>query len=93
MVRSSDEWRIAAWAVRGATPFLLRRGPGVARRRALRHVEIDTNYWKTFVHERLGTAMGDAGCLSVFGRRFHPGRGAHRGGGEARGRQKTTQTV
>jgi len=33
----------------------------VARRRALQHVEIDTNYWKSFVHGRLGTAMGDAG--------------------------------
>jgi len=43
--------------------------PGVTRKRALRHVEIDTNYWKSFVHERLGTAMGDAGCLSIFGRK------------------------
>jgi hypothetical protein len=41
--------------------------PSVTRKRALRHVEIDTNYWKTFVHERLATAMGDAGCLSIFG--------------------------
>jgi len=30
-------------------------------------VEVDTNYWKSFVHERLATAMGDAGCLSIFG--------------------------
>jgi len=41
--------------------------PSVTRKRALRHVEIDTNYWKSFVHERLATAMGDAGCLSIFG--------------------------
>ena len=27
------------------------------------------NYWKTFVHERLGTTMGDPGCLSIFGRK------------------------
>jgi phage terminase large subunit GpA-like protein len=33
------------------------------------HIEIDTNYWKSFVHERLRTAMGDAGCLSMFGRK------------------------
>jgi len=46
--------------------------PSVKGRRVLRHVEIDTNYWKTFVHERLGTAMGDRGCLSLFGRK--PGR-------------------
>lgn len=32
-------------------------------------MEIDTNYWKTFVHEQLGTAMGNAGCLSIFGRK------------------------
>jgi len=43
--------------------------PSVTRKRALRHVEIDTNYWKSFVHERLATAMGDAGCLSIFGRK------------------------
>ncbi len=28
---------------------------------------IDTNYWKTFVHARLGVMMGDPGCLSLFG--------------------------
>jgi len=43
--------------------------PSVTRKRALRHVEIDTNYWKSFVHERLATAMGDPGCLSIFGRK------------------------
>jgi len=34
-----------------------------------RHVEVDTNFWKSFVHERLATAMGDPGCLSIFGRK------------------------
>ena len=29
---------------------------------------IDTNYWKTFVHGRLAVAMGDPGCLSLYGR-------------------------
>jgi len=43
--------------------------PSVTRKRALRHVETDTNYWKSFVHERLATAMGDPGCLSIFGRK------------------------
>ena len=43
--------------------------PGVAHRRGLRPVEIDMDYWKSFVHERLAPAMGDAGCLSVFGRK------------------------
>lgn len=40
--------------------------------RALRHVAIDTNYWKSFVHQCLKTAMGDAKCLSLFGGK--PGR-------------------
>jgi len=43
--------------------------PGMKRRRALRHVEVDTNYWKSFVHESFATAMGDPGCLSIFGRK------------------------
>jgi hypothetical protein len=43
--------------------------PGVIKgRRVLRHLEVDVNYWKTFVHERLATAMGDKGCLSLFGK-------------------------
>jgi len=43
--------------------------PSVRRRRSLRHVEVDTNYWKSFVHKRLATAMGDRGCLSLWGRK------------------------
>jgi hypothetical protein len=43
--------------------------PGVARRRGLRHVGIDTNYSKSFLHERLGTAMGNPRCLSLFVRK------------------------
>lgn len=34
---------------------------------ALRHVTIDTNYWKTFVHDRLATAVGTDGALTLFG--------------------------
>ncbi len=34
----------------------------------MRHVLIDTNYWKSFVHARLAVSMGDPGCLSLFGR-------------------------
>jgi len=43
------------------------RIPGVVGARAIRHVLFDTNYWKTFVHARLGILMGDPGCLSLFG--------------------------
>lgn len=44
------------------------RIPNTAGRRAIRHVLIDTNFWKSFVHARLAVAMGDPGCLSVYGR-------------------------
>lgn len=43
--------------------------PSVKGKRALKHVEIDTNYWKSFIHERFATAMGDKGCLSIFGKK------------------------
>ncbi len=44
------------------------RLPNTAGKRAVRHVLIDTNYWKSFIHARLAVAMGDPGCLSLFGR-------------------------
>ena len=44
------------------------RIPNTLGKRALRHVLIDTNYWKTFVHARLAVDMGDPGALSLFGR-------------------------
>ena len=44
------------------------RIPNTAGKRAVRHVLIDTNYWKSFVHARLAVAMGDPGNLSLFGR-------------------------
>jgi phage terminase large subunit GpA-like protein len=43
------------------------RIPGTQGKRALRKVMFDTNYWKTFLHTRLNVAMGNAGCLSLFG--------------------------
>lgn len=36
-----------------------------------RHILFDTNWWKTFVHARLATAMGDHGCLSLFASKDH----------------------
>jgi hypothetical protein len=33
-----------------------------------RYVQHDANYWKTFLHQRLAAAQGDAGCLSLHGR-------------------------
>ena len=43
------------------------RIPNVQGKRAVRHVVFDTNYWKSFCHARLAVAMGDRGCLSIFG--------------------------
>jgi hypothetical protein len=43
------------------------RIPSVVGRRTVRHVLYDTNFWKSFVHARLGVAMGDPGCLSLWG--------------------------
>lgn len=45
------------------------RIPNVHGKRAVRHVVFDTNYWKSFVHARLAVALGDRGCLSLFGDR------------------------
>ena len=44
------------------------RIPATTGKRQVRHVLIDTNYWKSFVHARLAVAMGDPSCLSLFGR-------------------------
>ena len=30
-------------------------------------IQVDTNFWKTFVHSRLDTAAGDPGALTLFG--------------------------
>ncbi|MEM9589509.1 MAG: terminase gpA endonuclease subunit, partial [Planctomycetota bacterium] len=45
------------------------RVPSIHRKRAIRHVIYDTNWWKSFTHARLAVAMGDRGCLSIFGDR------------------------
>jgi len=43
------------------------RIPVVTGKRSVRHAVFDTNYWKSFVHARLAVAMGDPGCLSLWG--------------------------
>ena len=42
--------------------------PNVIGKRAIRHVVYDTNYWKSFIHARLGVSIGDSGCLSLYGK-------------------------
>ena len=36
------------------------------QKRQVRHVVYDTNYWKSYIHDALGTAAGQAGRLSLF---------------------------
>ncbi len=43
------------------------RIPSTTGKRQVRHVLVDTNYWKTFVHARLAVAIGDPSSLSLFG--------------------------
>ncbi len=45
------------------------RIPNTIGKRAIRHVLYDTNYWKSFINSRLAVSMGDAGCLSLWGRK------------------------
>jgi phage terminase large subunit GpA-like protein len=41
------------------------RVPPVDGRRTIPHVLVDTNYWKTFVHEGFATGPGDPRCLML----------------------------
>jgi hypothetical protein len=41
------------------------RIPGMAGKRAVRHVTYDTNFWKSFSVARLQTSIGEPGCLTI----------------------------
>lgn len=41
--------------------------PNVRKTGEFRHIVIDTNYWKSFVHARLAMEPGDKGCLTLYG--------------------------
>lgn len=43
--------------------------PSVKGKRAIRHVLIDTNYWKAFLMTRLAAPIGDASAMTFFGDR------------------------
>lgn len=45
------------------------RMPVPGSRRGIRHVNYDTNHWKTFVQNRMMVAIGDPGALTLFGRK------------------------
>lgn len=42
------------------------RIPPVSEKRNARHLLFDSNWWKSFVHERFGVPLGDPGSLSLF---------------------------
>lgn len=44
-----------------------RQGPSPTERR-IRLVQYDTNYWKSFSHERFRTAAGERGSMTLFGK-------------------------
>jgi hypothetical protein len=44
------------------------RIPVRTKREGQREVLVDTNWWKSFVHNRLAVAVGDAGSLSLWGK-------------------------
>ena len=45
--------------------------PNINKTGEFTHVAIDTNYWKTFVHDRFFVAAGDHGSLTIFGKGGH----------------------
>lgn len=47
------------------------RVPNATGERPVRHVVFDTNFWKTFVQQRLVVAIGDPGSLTLFGDNPH----------------------
>ncbi len=42
--------------------------PNLTRKRAVQHVNIDVNYWKSFIARRLLTTVGDRGALTFGGK-------------------------
>jgi len=42
--------------------------PNVSRTSEFRHVQIDTNHWKSFTQARLATTPGDPAALTLFGK-------------------------
>ena len=43
--------------------------PNVSKSSEFQHVQVDVNYWKTFVHAGLATAAGDRGAIMLFGKK------------------------
>ncbi|MCL2701948.1 MAG: phage terminase large subunit family protein [Phycisphaerae bacterium] len=41
--------------------------PNVRRTAQFQHVQLDTNFWKSFVHDGLAAAPADRGCIGIYG--------------------------
>jgi len=63
--REFREWTLKPGDQMGQHWFI----PSLSGKRVVRHILIDTNFWKSFVFSRLAAAMGDKGTLTLFGRR------------------------
>lgn len=57
-----NEWKPKPGERRG----LNWRIPPLAAGKPIRHCIFDSNYWKSFLHKRLATAIGDKGALSLY---------------------------
>ncbi len=44
--------------------WMMKRSP----KHAMNHFIVDTNYWKSFVHDRIETPLGESGALTFFGK-------------------------
>ncbi len=53
---------------RGEKVGLRWRVPVTTGKSGVRHVLFDSNWWKSFVHTRFRTELGDPGCVSLWGR-------------------------
>lgn len=53
---------------RGEKVGLRWRIPVTTGKSGVRHVLFDSNWWKSFVHTRFRTELGDPGCVSLWGR-------------------------
>jgi len=62
-MKPMDSWKVPPPGRKG-DGWTVTRNEG----RAIPHATIDTNSWKTHVQIRLATALGDRGCLALFGR-------------------------
>lgn len=59
-----SSWKKKHPADRHGQNWVVARGEG----NGIRHVTMDVNFWKSFVHARLATATGDRGSFALYGK-------------------------